>query len=54
MEDTLLGIILGLIMGLSISYGLTTGAWKADAVQKGYAQYCADTGAWAWSGECKE
>ena len=52
MGNTLVGIISGFIMGISMSYLATTDAWETDSIQKGYAQYCADTGAWAWVGEC--
>jgi len=27
--------------------------FKAEAIQRGLAQYCPVTGNWAWKGECK-
>lgn len=26
---------------------------QRQAVERGYAQYCASTGEWAWKGECE-
>ena len=44
--------------GIGLGAGVTTAqqnvhALMKDAINHGYAQYCPDTGAWAWKGECK-
>ena len=44
------GGLLGLIIG-SVFEG---GTYKAQAIERGYAQYCPADGAWAWKGECGE
>lgn len=27
---------------------------KAQAIERGYGEYCAKTGYWSWIGECEE
>lgn len=28
--------------------------FQREAIERGYAQYCATTGEWAWKGECND
>ena len=41
---------IGLIMGAVA----VRSAFRQEAIDKGYAQYCSATGYWAWKGECSE
>ena len=36
-----------------VSY-LWSNKYETEAIDRGYALYCSDTGDWAWKGECDE
>ncbi len=42
------------VLGVGCGSRLTSDVYKAQAVKRGYAQYCPDDGAWAWKGECEK
>jgi len=44
----LVGFLLAMIVGSSFEGG----TYRAQAIERGYAQYCPADGAWAWKGEC--
>jgi hypothetical protein len=43
------GAAMLIMFGLGIGFGIE--ALKREAVQRGYATHCPDTGEWAWQGE---
>ena len=45
-------IIITITVGFVAGSQRTGDAYKAQAVERGYAQYCPTDGAWAWVGEC--
>ena len=46
------GLLGGLGFGLAIGASIEGGTYEAQAVERGYAQYCPADGAWEWVGEC--
>lgn len=45
----------GFVFGFGLAALLLTAdrnGWRAEAIERGYAQYCPDDGQWAWKGEC--
>ena len=48
------GSLMGMIGFLDWVEAGTTKGIKSQAIERGYAQYCADTGKWAWKNECNE
>lgn len=43
-------VIVGIIIG---AFGMQN-TYQKEAIQKGYALYCPDTGEFAWKGECEK
>jgi hypothetical protein len=41
-------------LGLTVGYGGASSVFEKGAIERGYAQYCPDDGAWAWKGECEK
>lgn len=58
MEDDTINFVAGFLIGagfaLILTSFLTTKGWQQESVERGYAHYCPDSGAWAWEGECKQ
>ena len=48
------GIAAGLLVGFLWFPAVTTSNLEHQAIERGYAAYCPDTGNWAWKGECHE
>ncbi len=48
------GVMAGIFAGLFIFTGLTNDEWQDRLINRGMAQYCPDTGEWAFKGECEE
>ena len=48
----LAGLITGLLFISWIIAADTNADWRAEAIERGYGQYCASNGVWAWKGEC--
>lgn len=46
--------VISLIVGLFVGSWLSESQYRAEATERGYAQYCPDTGYWKWKGECDE
>jgi hypothetical protein len=44
----------GGMFGLIFGGFVAGGEYKAQAIERGYAQYCPDDGGWEWIGECGE
>lgn len=53
MSELLLAIVSIALMLVSLTSTPTT-AWQSEVIERGYALYCADTGDFAWKGECNE
>lgn len=49
-----MGIIVGLALGGLLGGLANSSIWREDTVKLGLAQYCPDTGAWAWVGDCEQ
>lgn len=58
MNDDMVSFLLGIILGLAIGGFLgsieNNAVWMEDTVELGLAQYCPDTGDWAWVGDCEQ
>lgn len=54
MENFVFGFLFGTLLTFFAVYGVQDGTWKQEMIDRGYAQYCQDTGEWAWLGDCKE
>jgi hypothetical protein len=46
-----IGLFLGFCM-LILGTGLSDNWWEQQAIERGYALHCPDTGKFAWKGEC--
>lgn len=49
-----LGILFGALIGILFGVVIANSAWKSELVDYGLAQYCPDTGYWAWVGGCEQ
>ncbi len=50
------GFVVGMALGLLVVIGaaaIMPSPLLAEAIQRGYAQYCPNDGQWAWRGECE-
>ncbi len=45
-------LLVGAVFGGSVAGAYVEADFRADAIERGYAQYCAKSGDWAWKGEC--
>lgn len=50
----LIGVLAGLVLTFSLTASLVTYGFEHQAIERGYALYCPDTGNFAWKGECGE
>lgn len=53
-EASFVGVV-GLIAIIAAGFGsaaITRSEWQTKTIERGLAQYCPDTGEWAWKGEC--
>ena len=41
--------LLGFLFGFLTGFSLTNSHWKAEAISRGFAQYCPLLGEWAWN-----
>ena len=56
MDEFLIGVMIVMLLLLG-GFGATVivnSEWRDETVKRGLAQYCPDTGEWAWKGECNE
>lgn len=44
----------GLVLGVVTGALFEGGTYKAQAIERGHAQYCPNNGNWEWVGECGE
>lgn len=49
----LFGFVFGVFLAGVSSLISLTDTWREDAIEHGYAEYCSQTGYWAWKGECE-
>jgi hypothetical protein len=52
--DYWIGFCVGLFSGVYLGFACTSWNWQSDLINRGLAQYCPDTGEWAFKGECEE
>ncbi len=57
-DHSFFGLAVTFILGCGAVFGWGLASWygeadfRAAAIERGYAQYCAKSGDWAWKGEC--
>ncbi len=47
------GYFFGFVAGGLLAFAHTSWSFKSDLINRGMAQYCPDTGEWAFKGECE-
>lgn len=50
----LMVFLIGFGVGVGVFAGTEISAWRSQAIERGYGEYCSTTGKWAWIGECEE
>ncbi len=51
--DYWIGCIMGIALGFYVGFSYASWTFQKDLINRGMAQYCPDTGEWAFKGECE-
>ena len=50
----LFGMLTAFVLGVFLFGSVIANHWQSETIERGLAQYCPQTGDWAWIGECEE